>query len=126
MILPGLSADNLPYDAGKEISINASIDGERRLFYVAMTRARRSLWLISPPEPEHDHEERMPSPFLGEIQFELSELVGHKLHTGDYPLAGKMLVEAEVTEVAKHYVKAINRKLTLGTSKTSNTTRAVG
>ena len=80
VILPGLSADNLPYDAGKEISINAPIDSERRLFYVAMTRARRSLWLISPPEPKHEHEERMPSPFLGEIQFELSKLVGHKLH----------------------------------------------
>jgi len=37
-----------------------------------------------------------------------------------------MRVEAEVTEVAKRYVNAINRKLTLGTSKTKDTTRVVG
>lgn len=52
------------------------LEEERRLFYVAATRARRRLWLTYPITAGYEHVElRQPSPFLTEIPKEYIEEV---------------------------------------------------
>jgi len=59
VFLCGVNQGNLPLEAQGRMQ---SIEEERRLFYVGMTRAKDELILLS-----SDH----PSPFLGEIPQEL-------------------------------------------------------
>ena len=71
--------DRLPliesvYRLSKETTINtgSSIDDERRLFYVALTRAKESVTITSAREDEA-HKEVLPSVFIDEIRGELVE-----------------------------------------------------
>ncbi|MDF1762337.1 MAG: ATP-dependent helicase [Oleibacter sp.] len=72
VIIPGVNAHYFPYQAEGEFTTPASIESERRLLYVSMTRARKQLHLLL---PSHDKPldrkdlRTCPSPF----QFEFSE-----------------------------------------------------
>jgi len=69
-------ADKLPLPTriysleGRELEEEESLGDERRLFYVALTRARKSI-SISYAKENQDRREQMPSQFLGEIRAEL-------------------------------------------------------
>lgn len=64
VFIPGLNQHTLPYLPGKGAASHSELESERRLLYVAMTRARESLHLLAPPKAE-----RTASVFLQELNF---------------------------------------------------------
>lgn len=67
VILPGLNSNYYPYQEKGELQSITSIEGERRLFYVAMTRCQYQLHLISPSIEGSQHEQ---SPFITSMNLE--------------------------------------------------------
>lgn len=61
VILPALTDHYYPYQEKSEMQKSASIESERRLFYVAMTRAKEKLHFIAPALEGSQHEI---SPFI--------------------------------------------------------------
>lgn len=56
VILPSLTEHYYPYQEKSEMQKATSIESERRLFYVAMTRAKNALYLIAPSLEGSQHE----------------------------------------------------------------------
>lgn len=54
--------------------LGANMDDERRLFYVALTRARKAVYITYPRET-HDGKELLPSQFISEISAEYKDMV---------------------------------------------------
>jgi DNA helicase-2/ATP-dependent DNA helicase PcrA len=93
VIIPALSARYYPYEAEGTFTTKSSEESERRLFYVAMTRAKEDLYLIAPPAWNNKQEKTQktqaqkhqedgqqtknwPSKFLREADFNLCQQVG--------------------------------------------------
>jgi len=76
VIIPEFNHRFYPYQPDSDMTIPASVTSERRLLYVAMTRAKQSLVLVTPlAEEVSDHSPLMPidyvsglSPFLSWLQ----------------------------------------------------------
>lgn len=100
VIIPALSARYYPYEAEGTFTTKSSEESERRLFYVAMTRAKEDLYLIAPPTwnsqqdakssktqaKKHQEEQQTkdwPSKFLREADFELCQQVGGLIEVGE-------------------------------------------
>jgi DNA helicase-2/ATP-dependent DNA helicase PcrA len=78
VILPGLQEKYLPYSPRQAEDHRAFIESERRLLYVAMTRTRNQLHLLTRPggsRPAMDADQA-PSRFIGELCITLSESLG--------------------------------------------------
>ncbi len=78
VIIPGLQEKYLPYSPRQQDDLHGFIESERRLLYVAMTRTRDELHLItraggSRPAVDAD---QAPSRFVNELCFGLSESFG--------------------------------------------------
>lgn len=70
---------SLPYREGEHLLVGDSTDDERRLFYVALTRARKHA-IVSYASLAPDGRDRVPSQFLEEIHAPLKrEVVGDEL-----------------------------------------------
>ncbi|MCG8612834.1 MAG: ATP-dependent helicase [Pseudomonadales bacterium] len=80
VIIPGLNDKFMPYTV-RENEITATLlESERRLLYVAMTRAVEQLHLICPARKKSAPDKSPPpSRFLGELEFNLSQELGHYL-----------------------------------------------
>ncbi|MEX0605850.1 MAG: ATP-dependent helicase [Marinobacter sp.] len=81
VILPGLQEKYLPYSPRQAEDHRAFIESERRLLYVAMTRTRHQLHLLTRPgssRPPMDADQA-PSRFIGELCVTLSETLGRYL-----------------------------------------------
>ena len=78
VILPGLQEKYLPYSPRSREDLNGFLESERRLLYVAMTRTRHHLHLITRPSGDHPHldGDLGPSRFVNELCFELSRELG--------------------------------------------------
>jgi DNA helicase-2/ATP-dependent DNA helicase PcrA len=95
VIIPALSARYYPYEAEGTFTTKSSEESERRLFYVAMTRAKEDLYLIAPPawnnkqekvqktQAETQQTKDWPSKFLREADFELCQQVGDLIEQGE-------------------------------------------
>ncbi len=81
VVLAGLTEGNFPcYQHITDFDEKAE-ESERRLFYVAMTRARETLWLLT----DHglsDERKKRSSRFVAEMQLEDSRLVARYLKSG--------------------------------------------
>ena len=114
VIVPSLTVHNMPYQPQRDFSTPASTESERRLMYVAMTRARQQLYLLTPPAsvtstngalqkpatpPSQDQK---PSLFIEEMQLPLSTLLAEKLQ--ERPSA--ITTEVPVTRLALRYLEA--------------------
>ena len=83
VILPSLVDRQLPCSIGDEPLGESGLESERRLFYVAMTRAKEHLYLVTTPLPgSHSARpaDKMPSRFMGELRDKLSCQAGEQLH----------------------------------------------
>jgi DNA helicase-2/ATP-dependent DNA helicase PcrA len=95
VIIPALSARYYPYEAEGTFTTKSSEESERRLFYVAMTRAKEDLYLIAPPawnekqsnntktQAETQQTKDWPSKFLREADFALCQQVGELIEQGE-------------------------------------------
>jgi DNA helicase-2/ATP-dependent DNA helicase PcrA len=95
VIIPALSARYYPYEAEGTFTTKSSEESERRLFYVAMTRAKEDLYLIAPPawnskqekvqktQAETQQAKDWPSKFLREADFALCQQVGELIELGE-------------------------------------------
>ena len=94
VIIPALSARYYPYEAEGTFTTKSSEESERRLFYVAMTRAKEDLYLIAPPawnsknenkktQAEQQQTKDWPSKFLREADFALCNQVGGLIDQGE-------------------------------------------
>lgn len=83
VFLAGVEAGLLPHARSVEEN-NGNVDEERRLFYVAITRARRRLYMTSCRRRmiRNDIVESQPSPFLMEIPADLLNQTGSDPSTG--------------------------------------------
>jgi DNA helicase-2/ATP-dependent DNA helicase PcrA len=79
VIIPALSSRYYPYEPEGQFISAGSEESERRLLYVAMTRAKQSLFLIAPPKwsskkknkgQKHQQAQDWPSKFLRELAFD--------------------------------------------------------
>lgn len=94
VIIPALSTRYYPYEAEGTFTTKSSEESERRLFYVAMTRAKEDLYLIAPPvwnsqrenkktQAEQQQTKDWPSKFLREADFTLCNQVGGLIEQGE-------------------------------------------
>lgn len=99
VIIPALSARYYPYEAEGTFTTKSSEESERRLFYVAMTRAKEDLYLIAPPvwsdktnkkqptgsktQAEAQQTKDWPSKFLREADIHLCQNIGELIERGE-------------------------------------------
>ncbi|WP_091999017.1 ATP-dependent helicase [Marinobacter pelagius] len=106
VIIPGLQEKYLPYSPRSHDDARAFLESERRLLYVAMTRTRETLHLISRPVSKRPHldGDQGPSRFVEECCFELSEELGQHLDS-DGRTASPIKLEAPLTPVSQRYAQ---------------------
>jgi len=125
VILPGLEDGALPYRQADDPEGGKNIEDERRLFYVAMTRASEQVWCIHPPDSrlkqrKKSGDSRCPpsseagaypaSCFLYESNLEFSNRLGERIGQPD---ADPEPLQAADISIGKRYLKAINTKIRL-------------
>lgn len=107
VIIPGLTEYYFPYQAEGELSTAASEESERRLLYVAMTRAKQVLHLIVPPEEGSQHQL---SPFV--VEASCTDM--HKLAAAVQKSNGQTIdVSKRAYPVSQQYVQALNADVSL-------------
>ncbi|SHG06381.1 DNA helicase-2 / ATP-dependent DNA helicase PcrA [Microbulbifer donghaiensis] len=79
VVIPSLTQHNMPYQPQRDFTTPASLESERRLMYVAMTRARHKLYLLAPPALREAGAEQQPSLFIDEMQLPLCKLFADAL-----------------------------------------------
>jgi DNA helicase-2/ATP-dependent DNA helicase PcrA len=124
VILPGLEDGTVPYRTEEDEEGGDHIEDERRLFYVAMTRASEQVCFLYPPDsrlqrrkktgdsrcPQSTENSDYPaSCFLYEANLEFSDQLGKQIEQPD--LAAEPLQAADIT-IGDRYLKAIKTKNT--------------
>ncbi len=110
VILPSLVDKQIPCAMGDKPLDNSALESERRLLYVAMTRAREQLFLVTTKRPSALVEsDRMPSRFIGELHEQLSIQVGAALHdlpaeTSDGEQDRVISLDSTSTDVVTRYL----------------------
>jgi len=104
VIVPGLQEKYLPYSPRSQEDVKAFLESERRLLYVAMTRTRHHLHLITRPAGALPHldGDLGPSRFVHELCFALSGELGAWLEQRQ-PDQSRLTVKAPLTATAKRY-----------------------
>jgi DNA helicase-2/ATP-dependent DNA helicase PcrA len=120
VIVPGLQEKYLPYSPRAEDNLRAHLESERRLLYVAITRSRQQLHLITRPASGRPHldGEQGPSRFVAECCFELSDELGGALHQPDGSNA--LTLNAPLTAISKRYGRREGITLSGETSQEDN------
>jgi len=104
VILPGLQEKYLPYSPRSQDDVKAFLESERRLLYVAMTRTRHHLHLITRPGSGQPHldGDTGPSRFVSELCFDLSWEFGRWLEARTTDQR-ELTLEAPLTATAERY-----------------------
>lgn len=108
VFIPGFNERHYPYSLRSEQIKRSELESERRLLYVAMTRAKQHLHLIGP----RAHSEIKSSRFEAELQWPCSSDLAKALNAG----AGTASLN-KITRIATRYAAAANPDLVLA-SKT--------
>lgn len=105
VIIPSLTRHHMPYQPQRDFSTPASVESERRLMYVAVTRARRKLYLLAPENSapgENSEAQQCPSLFLEEMQLPLCQIIDGALRERPQTLRSQV----PVTRLALRYLEA--------------------
>lgn len=105
VIIPGLQEKYLPQSPRPQDDARASLESERRLLYVAMTRTRQALHLITRPQSRHPHldGDQGPSRFIEECCFNLASELGDWLDKRGPDSADSLTLKSPVTPVSLRY-----------------------
>ena len=122
VIIPGLSDGSFPLLADDHDLAFDNLEDERRLFYVAMTRAKEKVFFIHPPDDrlarrtkagnsryprQPDGGQEFPaSRFLYEANIDVSSRLGAAVRQGKYD-TGKAITAQDI-EVANRYLAAVH------------------
>ncbi|GGY45760.1 DNA helicase [Bacterioplanes sanyensis] len=79
VFIPGLNEHYFPYQPDGEFTTPASLESERRLLYVAMTRARHQLHLLAPAAGNEREQDKRPSRFQAEMRFQHSRALARAI-----------------------------------------------
>ena len=109
VIIPGLQEKYLPYSPRQQEDLQAFMESERRLLYVAITRTRDELHLITRPggpRPAVDADQA-PSRFVAELCFRLSERFGHWLdqRKQGHVRQDELALELPLTPIGERYAR---------------------
>jgi DNA helicase II / ATP-dependent DNA helicase PcrA len=101
VIIPGLSEQFFPYQSEGDFNAPLDIESERRLLYVAMTRARQQLYLILPLATQGKSAGRAdtPSRFVVEMQLAVARQFNQGIPMQLSLPAGDALLEAYLAAV---------------------------
>ena len=107
VIIPGLQEKYLPHSPRPQDDVRAFLESERRLLYVAMTRTRQTLHLISRPVSKQPHMDgdQGPSRFVEECCFELASEFGRWLDERTSDTGPELKLEAPLTPVSSRYAE---------------------
>lgn len=110
VIIPGLQEKYLPQSPRSQDDARTFMESERRLLYVAMTRARQRLHLITRPVSKHPHldGDQGPSRFIEECCFELANEFGRWLDEREPDGGVSLALDAPVTAVSSRYAAREN------------------
>ena len=105
MIIPGLQEKYLPHSPKPQDDARASLESERRLLYVAMTRTRQTLHLITRPVSKQPHldGDQGPSRFVEECCFDLASDFGRWLDERPPDTNRSLKLAAQLTPVSLRY-----------------------
>ncbi len=82
VMLIGLNDQYLPYSMRNQDNFFTHLESERRLFYVALTRAKETLYLFGPQSQDGlEEKELQPSRFLPNLHWRCSETTGDFLES---------------------------------------------
>ncbi len=109
VILPALNNHYYPYQSDGEMQQATSIESERRLFYVAMTRAMHSLHLICPADLDSALDQKTVSPFIESMKIPALLKLQSTIKQGVTELA----LPKGVIDHAKQYVDELGWELQL-------------
>ncbi len=124
VILPGLEDGVVPFRQDEDEEEADDIEDERRLFYVAMTRASEQLFLIHPKDdrlqkrmkkgdcrsPDATEEGTMASCFLYEANLEFSDCLGRGVGQPETVTAP---LRADDIRTGSRYIKAVKAQIPL-------------
>ncbi|MGO1500336.1 MAG: ATP-dependent helicase [Marinobacter sp.] len=107
VIIPGLQEKYLPHSPRPQDDVRAFLESERRLLYVAMTRTRQTLHLISRPVSKQPHMDgdQSPSRFVEECCFELASEFGRWLDERAPDTNPALKLDAPLTPVSSRYAE---------------------
>ena len=107
VIIPGLQEKYLPYSPRPHDDARAFLESERRLLYVAMTRTRQQLHLISRPVSAQPHldGDQGPSRFVEECCFPLASELGQWFDERPREPGQSLRLEAPITPVSQRYAE---------------------
>lgn len=115
VIIPGLNDHYFPYQPSGDFSRPANLESERRLLYVALTRAKEQLYLLL---PKPSKQKRAPKEALGtslfeaELQLPVSAAIGAALDNQQPGLQLDASIEQQA-EWLPRYLASIEQTLTL-------------
>ncbi len=124
VILPGLQEKYLPYSPRAQDDPKAFLESERRLLYVAMTRTREQLHLITRPfgEKRHLDGDQGPSRFVDELCFPLSQEFGQWLDGRSCDNADALTATVPLTSTGLRYAHLQGVTLQTSTEATAEET----
>ncbi|MBK1873221.1 ATP-dependent helicase [Marinobacter sp. 1-3A] len=105
VIIPGLQEKYLPHSPRSQDDARATLESERRLLYVAMTRTQNALHLITRPASAQPHldGDQGPSRFVEEFCFNLASEFGRWLDEKAPGSENKLELQAPLTPVSSRY-----------------------
>lgn len=103
VIVPGLNKKTFPHSLNPEKITQAEIESERRLLYVAMTRAKHSLHLFAPSEKVGQAAKQ--SRFEKELNFEQSSALGQHLYKNPQK---KLSLSTTPSKIIQKYAEAMS------------------
>lgn len=118
VIIPGLNEHYYPYTPEGEFTTPSSDESERRLLYVAMTRAKNELHLIAPQvqaKGKKLEQDKKPSRFEAELQVQSCLALAQALVRGESELE----LTAEPPVWLEGYLAGVGAKLTVKAAKKS-------
>ena len=116
VLLPGLTRQYWPFIREDDLSksSNNNIEAERRLLYVAMTRARKVLHIVSCDDAANQwsaDRSQVISPFLEEMNLSHNLKLADLLHSENDEELVKELSTTGVTSISRRYLKAVKPDL---------------